>query len=371
MEIQKIMKYSFVIFASIFYLLMPQIAMGETLKEEANRLCKAFIEHPEDFKEITDTQSCDVYGQSPKSPWKAKCFFHTISGDSTPIKFVNGEVDGGTCHSDHVMAVSEGEYPKVADIELRNPNVNGYSMGRDDKPLDYKGTLLLTNQYNSDLRLVTKEDPVPQHQSKGAFNSVILCGIRHQLQGWENTNKNSASICEKLAKDEFQEPEVKHTNDNNEIVDVDLDGDGKTEKVLTIEISSGGGCGCGAVSLAIVNSGSEVIEKTTVMNNKLSKLTKDPRGCSRTGSSWSAINIDGRGYIAENTWRAKDKPIELNDGKPPLLLPMLSEKWFHDRALYKYEDGDFSEICRLKAKSKRVIDNDIYPDFMLGYVPVK
>lgn len=363
------MKYA-ILFVT-FCLLLPQFAMVETLKEEANRLCRAFIEHPEDFKEITDVQSCDVYGQSPKSPWKAKCFFHTIDGDSTPIKFANGEVDGGTCHGDSVMTVSEGERPKVAGIELRNPNVNGYSMGCDDKPLDYNGVLLLTNQYNSDLRLVTKEDPVQQHQSKVAFNSVILCGISHKLQGWENTNKHGDSICEKLAQDEFQEPEVKRTNDNNEIVDVDLDGDGKTEKVLTIEISSGGGCGCGAVSLAIVNSGSEAIEKMAAMNSKLSKLTKDPRGCSRTGSSWSAINIDGRGYIAENTQSAKKKQIEFNDGRPPLVLPMLSEKGFHDRVLYKYEDGNFSEICRLKAKFKRVLDNDIYPDFMLGYVPVR
>lgn len=325
----------------------------ETLNETANRVCKAFIDHREDFKEIP-LQPCEAYGvfgHKNENPDRTKCFSHELDGVQKKFAFFQGN---GTCHGNAVANVAKDN--QISVLPVRNPDINGYGFGNSDKPLDYQGFLLVTNEYDSDLRLVTKDD------------QVVLCGFVYEVQGWKSSDSNKDAVCEKFLQNKYEAQDGKTScceNDNlydgelerethvASAADVDIEGTGKKVKILTIGHNSGAACGCGEEWLSIARTDSS---SNVQMSRALSTLTASD-GCKRNGNNWSPIEIDGRGYIIQNlrgpkTW------------KPLSTLPP------NDRVLHKYKEGDFSEVCRLHPKVQKVIDGDV-PNQKLDYVPVK
>jgi hypothetical protein len=336
-------------------------AVAETPKEQADRICHAFIEHPEDFKKIEATQSCKV----PEVPGyfirgDEKCFTHALDESAKQGKFaiLNGI---GSCSSASLVRLSEDDTGISAHrVEIKNANSDGYSFGSDDKALDYKGALFLTDQDNNDLRLVTDD------------GSFILCAVVYQLKGWEKAKSEESPICEKFLKGNYQTAEKardyspKSLKEDDALYDgefdreehvgsinkVDLIGNGQKMSILGLQFSSGGGCGCEEQSMSIAKS-----DKSTPEAQKLDKAVVNLTGAVKCsdGITWKVVTINGKGYIAQDS--ASD-------------FSRFSRTPFLDRVLYEYKNGEFSEICRLKPKVQRVLDRDVAPDD-LQYVPVK
>src|SRR5262249_16619420 len=152
---------------------------------EAARLCHAYIDSPQDFKEIP-TQACKVHMNYSEQLMDGRCFDHSVRNSEHPLAFA-GFPSGGTCASSSIARVdhqNEVSYPVI-----RNEAVNGYGFGMYDKALDYRGLLLITNGY--DLRLV-----LPKEQ-------VILCGFVEKFEGWRAPEPADDPRCQKFSRDEF------------------------------------------------------------------------------------------------------------------------------------------------------------------------
>jgi hypothetical protein len=322
-----------------------------------DELCKAFIERHDDFKEI----SFDYCSPPNGKHHPRRCFQHNIEG--VPTKFVSIST-GGSCGSSAVVSLSNEGLPQSDHAEPQNSSVNGYGSGHNDIPLDYHGTLLLTNDDNSDLKLVTKE------------GSTVLCGFVYKLEGWREAKPTQNPICEKFAKEEYQilgeerDEGAEGLKEADSLYDGDLpsethvskiseiDLNGQKVLVLNLQFASGAGCGCDNESLAIAAlEGASDSKIILDMQTAISDLT-NAGGCNHD-TNWSAITINGKGYIAQNV---------LPDTHPH---PDLNAREFNDRVLYKYENKNFTEMCRLNPKGRLVIDRDVLPEASLDYNPIQ
>lgn len=333
-------------------LLCAHSAFAESMKQKADRICSAYITTPEKFKEISAFEDCEVYDSFQKSTEKAKCFSHNVEGSSSPVKFAYGTFGGGSCNPPGVYKVSAIKPFDVAGLPARNSAINGYGFGRTDKPIEYDGILLLTDNYNGDLRLVTEDD------------TIVLCGLVDELLGWETEAATTSPVCEKFAKQEYtilDESNGKTLEDlrkRNSLyagklppethvskwATADLMREGTPRKILTLEYSSGSRCGCGIETLTLENS-----SMNPQLNEALTRLTS--QDC-HTGHNWNVVEIDGDGYIARDIKILKHEGIGL------------SKRGFHDQALYKHEYGVFKELCSIKPRAQRRIEHEIgYPDY--------
>lgn len=347
---------------------LSNVAHAETLKEKANRICRAYIDKPQDFHEIK-TVPCEINPSIFSYDNKGNCFEH-VDKETKIVRKFSTTNRAGTCHS---VPIVEIENNNEKDLPLRNANVNGYGMGAIDKPLLYKGELLFTA--GGDLRLPLVDD------------TVILCQVINQLDGWKPAEPLENDICKKFGNDQFKInstaidklawdswpkfPEAVHESPEPvlESVDkVDLDSDGETEEILTYQISSGRGCGCGASALTVFQDGKilnpeegvSASEKNTGLAEELMHLTWQ---CGATGRPSTIVEINGKNYVMigyVNLLGRDNKFIQAGN------MPV--------RDLYEFKSGKFEKICSQEASSsEKVIVHESYKGQKsdLTYVPLE
>jgi hypothetical protein len=206
---------------------------------------------------------------------------------------------------------------------------------------------------------------------------TILCGFVYQLSGWEIAESRDGPVCQKFQLEQYEmaservddlkEAEARYgkslPRETNviKIADLDLTGNKKPVKVFTIALSSGAGCGCGNESLSVGPSDSKDADSgdaVHAIDTAIIRLTSS-ESCDEV-TNWSAIKIDGKGYIANNLlFQQSDVPI-----------PSPSDKPYRERILYKFDGKDFSPVCRLTPVAKKVIDYQVgKPD--LAYTPAE
>jgi hypothetical protein len=341
-------------------------ASAESLFQKAEMYCGAYIKNPADFKPVKDTHSCEIY-LFQRHPRKGKdysepaiCFQHAVEGVEQNFAYVRNL---GTCSNTTVDRVSDSDHPRVLDSDPKNVDVNGYGIGQSDTALDYNGVLLVTN--GSDLRLPTSE------------GTYILCRFGYELKNWEDENSDRDSICSKFAKGDFYLLEGGGSNKADALypglppdthvettAEVDFNHDGKNELFLGAQYSSGAGCGADSWSAAITNISDKKdaasAPEIDALNDAITALT-DQDEKYNTRRVWSAVEIDGKDYVAENVMPAR-LPIFNSFGYKPFL----------DRVLYEYKNKKFVEICRAKPKMEKVIAHDVKPKLppFLDYKPL-
>ncbi|MDP2204973.1 MAG: hypothetical protein Q8K65_01550 [Alphaproteobacteria bacterium] len=333
------------------------------LKTLVDRYCPSFAQNVDLLPAVTDADMVDCsYISGDTGEIKARCYpvdYHdfTQKPPRKETRFYTAVTGSGTCRSTRITELSQQTTGKLLFRDVINTDINGYGFGSDDVILhSYSTRPLVSNEGRGDLRVLLGD---------GAY---VLCGFENRLLGWQVTGWSRAAVCEEFANDDFSYPEStkpdsfalekeiygadlpKETHIDSRSL-VDLDNDGKAEEVLTLSYSSGRGCGCGFTYLTLPQR-----PENAKMNAKLADLIGEVE-CGRTGG-WSVVVIGGKTYIAH-----KAQKIE-TDNKERLILEAA------ERVLYAYENSHFTEICRAKPLTKRVISHEVLKPGQLMYAPI-
>jgi len=351
-------------------------AFADSLKDEAERLCHAYIGGPQDFKAV-ETRACRVTAIYGTEGLDARCFEHSVEGSSQPQRFASFP-SGGTCSSSSIAWVDDQNHADFPNI--RNSHVNGYGFGGFDSALDYQGELLITN--GRDLRLAAGQE------------QVVLCMFMYKLEGWQAPEPAQSETCQKFSRNEFSDrgspiseeqkaswppfPEASPVKQ----VQSDLDGDGKDELVLSYHYVSGAGCGCDANPLVLFNNGALVASDSwgvpkvsappalETLGGALDDLTMtcDAR---RHRPAWSVVRIDGKDFVLADyealPWTIIQVPAAAGE-------ETYSWSEIPDRELYQFQGDKFVRMCVQKPIVEKVIAHDVIPQkqqTLFDYTPLE
>lgn len=355
--------------APLLVVLTALPALAETLKEKADRLCHAYVDRPEDFKEIP-THPCEAHEPGRTEYRSMQCFSHAVEGLSVAQTFASGRF-GGSCSSTGIVRI--GSNNSILFTPTRNASVNGYGMGSDDKALDYRGTLLITD--GNDLRLVFEHD------------EVILCRFVYKFEGWREPEPKESETCQKFAQDEFSDrsspiaaeerhswpryPEARPVRQ----VQSDLNSDGADETILSYFYASGAGCGCDAYPLVPLHNGglippqegnaldSSAPPALKALGLALQDLTTVCNS-DRRGTKWLVVRISGKDFVLADfrpdPW---DTPL-------PAGTDVYSIAEIPSRELYEFQSDRFVRICEQRPVRKKIIAHEIIAKDALDYTPV-
>jgi hypothetical protein len=356
----------------LFVALMASPALSEELRAQADRLCHAYIERPQDFKKV-EARSCEVHLRHSTQPQEMLCFKHDVDGSSLPETFASFS-SGGSCSSSSIGLVDDRnrvDYPLIP-----NASVNGYGVGRHDMALDYEGTLLITN--GNDLRLVRGND------------QVILCTFMYRFEGWQAPEPENEA-CRKFARNDFGNhgapiaeeaweswPKYPEARPRKQ-VQADLNRDGAEETIVTYDYASGAGCGCDANPLVLFHDGELIASRRgrplygsapPSIKNLGEALENLTMTCSRSrrGTAWSVVRMGGEDFVlAEyqpHPWDIRDSAEA--DGT------VYSWGEIPSRELYELQDDKFVRICEQRPTMKKVIAHEVVPEehrYRLNYSP--
>ncbi|HRI77059.1 MAG TPA: hypothetical protein PLX33_08735 [Alphaproteobacteria bacterium] len=348
-----------------WYEKMPE-EQRKNLKKLVDTYCPMFERSGTSIREATDADMVDcsyVHARSPDKEIKSRCYTKTYTDftQKPPAKktrfYTLIKDGGGTCRSASAVELSQQNRGEPLYKDIVNAH-HLYHWGNDDVILGNFGkNLLVSDSARKSLRTINDD---------GIY---VLCGIESQLQGWKITGRSRGAVCEKFANDDFSYPEgtkpesLTHerelygaplpaeTHITNQ-TDVDIDRDGKAEKLLTLYYSSGAGCGCEFKYLSLPQQPENI-----ALNEKLKSLAVE-RDC-KGSADWSVIDIDGQAYIAQNAKKMAPQNagrIVRDETKP--------------RVLYAYKNGEFTEICRAKPLTRRILDHKVLSPEKLMYQPI-
>ncbi len=350
--------YKFFLILVFCVIQFPSFVQAETISEKSQRLCRAYVERPSDFKKIK-LEDCKIYPyQEAQELESAKCFIHNVEGVEKPVKFVTNYTGLGSCSSNTVNEISEGDHPQpLFNRDIANSSVNGYTFGGNDIALDYEGELLISNQ-SKDLRLVTK------------YSQIVLCQFCQKFVKWENI-KSQNKVCDLLAEENFLDkgnkieqsdwgkwPKAPIGSPEN-YFDVDLDHDGSKEKIVRYQFDDGGGCGCTQQSLIPLENGQLPVLETKpspTQQNLASKLKEITGDCLRFRNQWTIVGIEGKDYLLNSSY--PDPETKVFRGE--------------NRTLFDYIHGKFVKVCEQKPITKLTEDRycgDSYRSFKRTYEP--
>ncbi len=332
--------------------LLSNAAFAETLKETADRICHAYIDHPEEFKKA-ETSPCKIASSSGIQ--EEKCFSYFDASTKLERKF--NITYAGSCLSPMISEIGPDNEQKY--LETENATVNGYGFGSSEEPLIYKDQFLFS-QNGDDLRIMFDK------------KMMVLCRFTNELQGWEKPIPKNNDICKKFGDNQFSinanliaESGQDWPNYKNPrrgriyeghaegLYKTDLDGDDIKEQIINYSYSSGAGCGCGASMFYLLQNGKPVgfeddAEENTPQTG-LAKALRDFTGaCDRSDKSF-LIELDEKNYFVKGA----SSPTVSEDKKYTRTIPV--------RELYEYQSGKFVKICSQKAKTKKVIQHEVYP----------
>jgi hypothetical protein len=359
----------------VLLLFTSEPAVSETLKEEAERLCHAYIDQPQEFKPV-ETQACSLVPEDETATQSALCFTHGAEDSSQPTRFARFR-SMGTCGSTPVGEVDD--QGRARELAIRNVNVNGYGMGLEDTALDYQGHLLVTN--GDDLRLVLGHE------------QVILCMFMYRFQGWQAPEPADRQVCQKVSQNGFEvrvssimsrSPKAEPMRQDPS----DLNGDGRDEVITSYGYSSGAGCGCEAGPLLLSYAGGAVVRKdgrlagepdasravtlppdVELLGHALEDLTMSC-GSSPSRTAWSVVRIDGQDYVLAYY---QPRPWEIQHASQAG-QDVYSWGKIPRRELYQFQGDKFVKVCNQEPITQKVIAHDVIPkgqQYGFGYTPLE
>lgn len=338
------MKSKFALFL-LCLALTPNAVLAETLKETADRICHAYIDHPEDFKKIKPTP-CEIKYQDSDFKRDGGCAEYFDKLTNKHRKIARG-YSSGSCISSDLLEIEEDGFSDG--FEVINAGGNGYGFGARDEFLLYQGQLLITNE--EDLRIPLES------------GAAVLCQFTYQSKNWNKADPETA-LCKKFENNEFVKNTMPlHASDNEILPDLnreghpreryvaDLNRDGIKEDILLYEYASGRGCGCDNYSLSVLKDGELVgtrdgdqksQDPNIILGNRLLGLNA---GCNTLRNTLSVVKIDNKDYILKD-YDYRDKALKLSKTIP-------------SRALYEYQSGEFVKICSQEAEAEKVIQHEV------------
>lgn len=350
----------------------PVSAIAQELTgEEANEICHAYIDHPEDFKEIK-TEKCreeilenikdkdnyfkSKYHRSGEYLDRLQSCFDFTDKRSGQKKVYGLFRTGGTCNS-----------IQIVQIDILSDNLNfGDGEGIEEIPVNYNGQLVIKDYGALILGRNKRGD--------------IHCSFSYHSIGWNAAQRQDNTVCKALSEGSYQTSrEGISSEDENLYPDypqsipkghftADLNADGNKEEIIEYDFTSVAGCGCRASVLKIKENGhlvggyrhhdKEVASNNSVINELDEKLESLTGKCGERYSDSAIITINGRDYVLLD----RDiTPKENNKAYYSRDLPK--------RELYAFENGEFVKVCTQEAKAKRVIEYEEVNQAD-GYIPL-
>ena len=356
----------FKILVCLLVMMPVAVHAEENLKEKADRICRAYIDSPDAFKEITEVHDCrhKVYPQ--EDPWEMQCFdFEMLDKTKTSFAFTGS---GGTCSGRHAGIVGEDSAFKW--LHSRNAEVNGYGFGGRDSAFEYEGELFFS--YGHDIRMLVGEE------------NVILCNFLYEWQGWSAAEPQDNEICrsfESLNYEVIAKPVAKEEwslwpkypdAGPEEVYLSDINRDGTQEQIVRYNYASGSACGCDSKVLVVVKenqilppfrggdiSQNDLSEAESILPRALNKSLKSCKGI-----PFSVIRIEGKDYVLTDYNDPQSKEADI----PPVMRAL------PERALYEFHDGEFKKICSQSSKGRKRIAHEVYPEsqwWRLNYKPLQ
>ncbi|MDI1228252.1 MAG: hypothetical protein PSY14_11265 [bacterium] len=223
-----------------------QGVQAESLREEADRVCQAYIDKPDTFVAVAKKpDKC-----SPETGIDFGCAIYNL-----PL--VAGKLADfwwpGTCGSASLGWVDKNNH--FNELEPTNGNFDAGALRSLSVVSHQKAAYILAGRYGLFIDKVLPD------------GFVTLCGLYYHLDGWEDAEPTENSVCDKWAKgdtntvssiltDEISQQQEKklHLSTPQTIisaVNVDFSGQGQKVQLVTVEMTSGAGCGCSRLSLRV------------------------------------------------------------------------------------------------------------------------
>lgn len=303
----------------------PNLALGETTREEATRVCKIYVSNPKKFIK-PKAEDCQCAGNA--------CQCVSLKNGSNPTKFAYIQT-GGSCGSSGVGKFT-GEDDNVDQLNFLNGD-DGFGMGSYVGLLDYNGKIYAEiNGNHKSLARVDKD------------GLTILCGISHVFKYPKNPAKESSKLCEKFSKGAFAEFKIEKSSASTlEGVDMprwtevkkhitqDLDSDGKIDSIYLLQMASGAGCGCDKSYLGT----EEQLKASLTMDGASPSSTVFSETRCGSVSDVSVVTINDKLYLMEAI--SSEHFDNANDNR---------------RRLIEFSNGNLKTICEQKADITNVID---------------